>query len=254
MKILSFCINGKMAHFRKYYSNSTALSYLIPPVTTLKGILAGLLGYERDSYYDIFSNVHCRTAILIKRPLKKMTQSMNLLKVESLNDLNGAGKNHTQNDTEFIIPKSIREDYLSYQILFSHDDTLLMKGLADCLTAGTDYYRSKAIALALGSSACGGWIDQVQTVELEARVSRGEELDFYSAVVLNKVEKIGLGSLDNAFLAKEESITEFDAQRQITKASKQDILVNTMQLPLVLSLKKASEYFVFENQNIVFME
>lgn len=54
MKALTFCINGKMAHFRKYYSNSSVLSYLLPPVTTVKGILAGLLGSPGTAIMNCF--------------------------------------------------------------------------------------------------------------------------------------------------------------------------------------------------------
>jgi len=35
MEILSFDIVGKFAHFKKYYANNTALSFSIPPRTTI---------------------------------------------------------------------------------------------------------------------------------------------------------------------------------------------------------------------------
>ncbi len=55
MKITVFDLYGKFAHFRKFYTNSSSLTYLIPPRTTIEGIIAALLGYERDSYYDVLS-------------------------------------------------------------------------------------------------------------------------------------------------------------------------------------------------------
>ncbi|HBM79479.1 MAG TPA: CRISPR-associated protein Cas5, partial [Clostridiaceae bacterium] len=59
MQVISLHFKGKMAHFRKYYSNSSALSYFIPPRTTIIGIVAGFLGYERDTYYEDFSLENC---------------------------------------------------------------------------------------------------------------------------------------------------------------------------------------------------
>ena len=63
MEILAFNIRGKFAHFRKFYSNSSALSYFIPPRTTIIGLIAGMLGLERDSYYEDFSLDNCDTGV-----------------------------------------------------------------------------------------------------------------------------------------------------------------------------------------------
>ena len=49
MKIIVFDIKGKFAHFRKFYTNSSSLTYGIPPRTAICGILAAILGLERDS-------------------------------------------------------------------------------------------------------------------------------------------------------------------------------------------------------------
>ena len=53
MKILTFRLQGKMAHFRRYYSNSSALTYTIPPRTTVLNI-AGLLDTQ-GIVIDVFS-------------------------------------------------------------------------------------------------------------------------------------------------------------------------------------------------------
>lgn len=55
MKIIIFELWGKFAHFRKFYTNSSSLSYSVPPRTTIEGIIAAILGYERDSYYEKFN-------------------------------------------------------------------------------------------------------------------------------------------------------------------------------------------------------
>ena len=49
MQVLTFDLVGKMAHFRKYYANNTAMSFSVPPRTTLMGVLAAILGLPRDS-------------------------------------------------------------------------------------------------------------------------------------------------------------------------------------------------------------
>ena len=255
MRVISFCLNGKMAHFRKYYSNSTALSHIVPPVTTIKGILAGILGYERDEYYEEFANCKCKVALKIKNPLKKVTQTMNLLKVESLNHLNGAGLNRTQNHTEFIIPKDIRTGNICYEVVFYHKDEKIMKALEEKLCQKSNVYLSEMISIALGSAQCLGWISNGKVVELAEKSSEDNIINIYSAVVVNSIEKISLENNDSVNFFKEETVTEFTANRLITEKSRIDILLNLNDKPLALILKENTKYFLMNNEeNIMFLE
>lgn len=63
MKFLVFDLKGKFAHFRKFYTNSSSLSYLVPPRTVIEGMVAAILGFERDSYYDMFSAENLLVAV-----------------------------------------------------------------------------------------------------------------------------------------------------------------------------------------------
>lgn len=254
MKVISFSINGKMAHFRKYYSNSTSLSYIIPPVTTIKGIIAGLLGFERDSYYELFSNDKCKVGIVVEKPIKKITQTMNMLKVENLNDLNGAGKNRTQNNMEYIIPKDIRNEIISYKIIFYHIDDKIMEELENCVCTKYKHYYSKGISLALGSAQCIGWINNGKSFTVKEMLSEDDPIDIYSAIVIEKVNRIELKNMHNLSIVKEETITEFNKERYITVDSKKNILVNTTEYPITVKLKAGTKYYRSEDKNIVFLE
>ena len=71
MRGVIFDIESKYAHFRKVYTNSSSLTYSVPPRTTLEGIIAAILGYERDTYYKMLdsSSVNIavkKTALLIQ--------------------------------------------------------------------------------------------------------------------------------------------------------------------------------------------
>ena len=39
--LVAFTLAGPMAHFRKFYTTTSALTYLFPPRTTLMGLVAG---------------------------------------------------------------------------------------------------------------------------------------------------------------------------------------------------------------------
>jgi CRISPR-associated protein Cas5h len=89
IKLLSFEIRGRFAHFRKFYTNSSSLSYFIPPRTTIIGMLGAILQYDRDSYYDIFNENDFRISVAVTSnvKIKKQMQCMNYLHHKSYKDL-----------------------------------------------------------------------------------------------------------------------------------------------------------------------
>ena len=120
MEILSFDLVGKFAHFRKYYSNSTALSFTIPPRTTLIGILASILGREKDSYYEEFMSDKIRLTLTVISPLKKSFHRLNYLKIISKNTENFRGVNgRIQTPFEVVQPVDIREQSIRFRIYVS---------------------------------------------------------------------------------------------------------------------------------------
>ena len=64
--VLEVKLSGKFAHFRKFYTNASSLTYTIPPRTTICGILASILQIPRDEYYDLMSSDKLGIAISLK--------------------------------------------------------------------------------------------------------------------------------------------------------------------------------------------
>lgn len=114
--LISFDLCGKIAHFRKFYSNSSALTHSIPPRTTILGIIGAIIGEPRDSYYERLDDLLIGIQVLTKG--RKIFQKFNYLKVDSGNiDLYaGIAENRTQTSVELIIPDNIRESDLRYRI------------------------------------------------------------------------------------------------------------------------------------------
>lgn len=260
MQVLAFHLMGKMAHFRKYYSNSTALSYYLPPVVTVKGILAGLLGRERDSYYTEFSDDVCKIAVGIGTKARKITQAMNLLKVEKLGDLNGSsrpskqvyGANHTQNDTEWIVPENFQTGALCYPVRFWHEDEALMAELAEKLCSFPGAYGSEGISLALGSAQCLGWIENAKL--LETKQMQSDCLKTRFAVPTSAVKGLDRSaSLRNVSLLKEETMVEFDANRRITEKSRQNILISDNGTSICFQLNPQVSFWRDEEDDYLFL-
>lgn len=80
-----FNIIGTYAHFRKFYTNSSSLSYHIPPRTIIAGIIAGMFGLpserfsimRKNIYYEKFSRDNCIISVAMKTPVRKMMQTVN---------------------------------------------------------------------------------------------------------------------------------------------------------------------------------
>ncbi len=251
MDALEFKLQGKMAHFRKYYSNSTALSYHIPPVTTVKGILAGLLGYERDSYYKIFANDQCMIGIAADEPLKKITQTMNLMKIESSSKLPGYGI-HTQNHTEWIVPCNIRTGIVSYTIVVTHKQESILQQLEEKICMLSLGYQSAGIAVALGSAQCQGWIAQGRKICLEERTAGADRILSRFAVPVSSVRQVE--PYENSFcVKKEETITEFDENRYLTEGSKINILLSADGNPLSYVWNSGVRYWSYEGENLILL-
>jgi len=227
MNVLSFHLKGKMAHFRRYYSNSSALSYTIPPRTTIIGIVAGLLGYPRDSYYEVFSKDQCKIAVSVRAPIKKQIQKLNLLMVKSPNDLNGSQEFHSQTATELVLPYNIRTGCIDYQVWISHRDQSIMDSLRSfILETG---YISKGISVALGTAQHLGWVENGQALEGD---ETGEGLaEIHSVIPSKKLHKVDFSNpLSEYRLHKEDMPIDFDKDRRL--ADKGNMLINVLSSPV----------------------
>ncbi len=193
MDILAFDLCGKFAHFRKYYSNSTALSFSLPPRTTLMGLCAGLLGKPRDSYYEEFSSERLHIGISIRSLQKKTFHRMNHLKVESpLSDLAGA-KGHTQTPFEVISPLDVRSEHLRYRVFLAagKEESGAFEQIKAALTAPVE---TRRYAPSLGTAQFTGWLENVRVFsasDVEERTpARDEIVEFHSALPSDNIIKI----------------------------------------------------------------
>ena len=120
LKLLSFRVSGPFAHFRKFYTNASSLSYLVPPRTAIIGMLASVLQYKRDDYYDVFHPEKFRISVAVTpgTQIKKKIQSLNYLHYTYHNLLcRGSGKvksMHAQCKLELLMPENKAIDYTLY--------------------------------------------------------------------------------------------------------------------------------------------
>ena len=178
-ELISFDLCGKMAHFRKYYSSSSALSYTIPPKTTIIGLIAGMLGLERDSYYDKFDNWFVGVQVI--SPVRKIFQKMNYLKVEKSMNISLENNNfeitgvnsRTQIAVELLLPENIRTDVIKYRIFLGVKDKndLFFSQLKKCLSRNRFEY-----GVALGTANMIGYFENYKSEYTFSAIDKEEIL------------------------------------------------------------------------------
>jgi len=218
MEILSFELCGKVAHFRKFYSNASALSYTLPPRTTILGLLAGILELPRDSYYgeDTLHNLDkLLIGIRVNTPVRKVFQKLNYLKIGdssgkiSIPDKLSKGEkenwatrlqqfirfsgqeHHSQIPTEVIIPDDLRKEDLSYQIFIgTHEsENSYFTKLKERIER--QYY---PFGICLGSANFLGYIKRDKEFLFDGKLlenSNGNEIvKIHSSILSNRVKEL----------------------------------------------------------------
>lgn len=79
MKVLVFDLFGDFAHFRKYYTTTSPLTFSFPPPPTIAGILGAIYGASKEEYLEVFSYEKCKIALRILEPIKKVRLGLNLI-------------------------------------------------------------------------------------------------------------------------------------------------------------------------------
>src|ERR1700676_184492 len=76
-----FEVAGDMAHFRRQYAITTALTYVVPPRTALCGLVGAILGLSKheNAYLKSFADAEAVFGLQILKPIRTGHVSINLL-------------------------------------------------------------------------------------------------------------------------------------------------------------------------------
>lgn len=240
MKILVFDVVGKCAHFRKVYTNSSSLSYFVPPKTTINGILASVLGIERDTYYEDFLTGKVEVALKVMSPLRKMVHTINYMFYKTNSDLTNRVQG-TQVPYELVASEN---DNLKYRIYVNMKDDLMFSQLINLIKNKKSRYIPSLGALPFSCK-----IDYIGIFESE-EMQCNDIVEFDSIINMDcfvpntlQIDK------ENIHLVKEQM------PRNIFKDRNPDKLVDYLieYSGNNLKLKVNSNYYKVNNENIVFM-
>lgn len=133
MNVIVFDIWGDYGHFKKFHTTASPLTFSFPPPTAVIGIVAAILGIDKESYWDTFSLDNTRVAVRIIDPVKKIRIGINVIETKSA----GPMLNHIKQRSQ------IKYEYLKdahFRIFFSHTDKVLMERLKSMLIAHKTVY------------------------------------------------------------------------------------------------------------------
>lgn len=78
-RVLVFDLWGDYGHFRKIETTTSPLTYSIPTITALNGLIGAIIGLPKDSYYESFSSENIKYGIKLQKPVKKINININLI-------------------------------------------------------------------------------------------------------------------------------------------------------------------------------
>lgn len=112
--VLVFDVCSEYAHFRKYYTTTSPLTFSIPSRTAICGLIAGIIGLGKDEYLNYFIKKRANIAVKILAPVKKVRIAENLIDTKRAAMMSRI-KTRTQIRFEFLKDAKFR-------IYFQHTD------------------------------------------------------------------------------------------------------------------------------------
>lgn len=203
MNMLVFDVSGRMAHFRRFYSSVTSLSYSFPPRNTVIGILAAILGYGKDSYYNIFSKENFGIAISInnREGLRRFMLPTNYLDTDqvSISRLRGSGKVPTAIEYIISTPPETEVSYRMYVMLFNKEYRNVIEELERRISQKEPIY-----PISLGPANCLASIDFVASTTADIiEVDNNKQIPIKTVIALDLISNDGIKLEDkNSFEGK----------------------------------------------------
>ncbi|MBK8562486.1 MAG: type I-B CRISPR-associated protein Cas5 [Saprospiraceae bacterium] len=229
MKIMVFDIWGDYAHFKKIYSTTSALSYVVPTKTSLYGYVGAVLGMEKqgNQYLRSFQDKQCLMGIGVLDRIRMQRININLRPVIGT---------WTEGDT----PKPTMMEFVyrpRYRIYFSHSDEGLFEELHERLDKRIPTYTPS-----LGLANLLSNFDLVKVLQVDSVQSNDAAL-IQSVIPLKKFKGFDrdlMSTLNCEVIEQSLYPVEMDIERNVTE--RDDILLERTGKPIPAIVSNFSPY------------
>lgn len=236
MKGIIFDIKGEFAHFRKFYTNSSSLSYTVPPRTTLMGMIAGIMGEERDTYYQSYASDKLHISVQKNNPTRSMFQTLNYIKATSVGEL-AAPSMHTQIPFEVLRGK---EDKVSFRVYVASEDTGFINILEQRFKTESYVYPPSLGTVFFQADIC------FKGSDLFEKVVSNKKVVISSVIPASSIEKL---DFEACSIVREKMPRDFGKNREIIAAVSYLIEANGAELNVVLK----ENYYCAKQSNLCLM-
>ncbi|NLT95129.1 MAG: type I-B CRISPR-associated protein Cas5 [Clostridia bacterium] len=238
MNVIVFDIWGDYGHFKKFHTTASPLTFSFPPPTAVIGIVAAVLGMDKEKYWDSFTIENTKVAIRIINPVKKIRCGINVIDTKSAGPMFNRIKQRSQLKYELLKDAH-------YRIYFHHNDLGLMEELKKMLQAHKTVY-----TLSLGGAQMLADFSFVKECEAE-EISGGEYIQVHSVVPLQETENMDSYLFkfeENRLYSKEIVSLRMNVNREVL--GYKTVLFDMNGLPITT---RGSQIMKVGSENVMFM-
>ncbi|WP_020597827.1 CRISPR-associated protein Cas5 [Spirosoma panaciterrae] len=232
-QLLIFDIWGDYAHFKKIYATTSAISYAIPPKTSLYGYMGAILGLPKadNAYLNTFANKQCLLGLSVLNPIVMKRLGANLR--STLKRVDDSPK-----------PSLVEYVYKPrYRLFVWHQDEAVRQALKKAIKAHSCVY-SPSLGLA-GLPSNFEWVGEAVT---KAQRS-SEALPVHSVIprkYLLSLEETALLEGQNELIEQSLFAIEMNTDREVTE--RDDILLDRKGRAI---RARVTEYYLVKEANVV---
>lgn len=242
MNCLVFDIEGKFAHFRKIYTNSSSMSYIVPPRTTIAGMIAGILGRERDSYYEEFSSDKLHISVKVESKIYSIMQTLNYIKATSPTAI-FRPRDHTQIPFEALTSNG----NIRYRVYVACDNESLFEELESRLTNERYVYPPY-----LGVAFFTAGINYIGRAEIKS-IDNNDFTPISTALNVDYVSELDISSVEDIVMLKELMPKDFRDGRNICKSDSYLVTKEPRAIVARLNVPYFEAQYNGNKENIIFM-
>jgi CRISPR-associated protein Cas5h len=176
---LSLTVRSTWGHFKRVGRSVTKQTYRIPPRTTVAGMLAAIVGSDRDSYYDVFAEDTSAIAVTSLSDIRTMNVPTTGLGTDPKQSVTGTvGSRRKKYSLTYQRTEGDRQIHAyevltdpAYRIDVALEDEEFYRRLRELLDSGESHY-----VPSLGKSE---YLCTIENVNTDPRLSRVAEADRY---------------------------------------------------------------------------
>lgn len=208
MEVIVFDLWGDFAHFKKFYTTSSPLTFSFPPPPTLKGMLGAIIGADKNEYLHLFSKDLCKIALKIVNPVKKVRYGLNHINTKGGYWVPLKKKNHearTQIRTEFL--KSPK-----YRVYVYHKNEEIFDKLHSKLESHESFF-----TLSLGLSELLGNFEFIGIFDFQGKENDNNVVEIDTVIPVNLIKEYGIVFEENKKYFKERIPLDMNGERIVEK-------------------------------------